>query len=80
MAETNAPEETARIEIVLLADGQLQVAMNVPSRYVFNAMMETAKQNLLGQIAQTEMRQMQEAQSRRVMAGVVLPGNLKLGR
>lgn len=50
------PPIVAKIEIVLMANGQIGYAMNVPSRYVFNAMMETAKQNMLGDLMKQEMQ------------------------
>lgn len=46
----------AKIEIVLLANGQMGFSMKVPSRYVFNAMMETAKQNGLAELYQREQQ------------------------
>lgn len=48
------PQVSARIEIVLFADGQMAYKTQVPSRFVFNAMMETAKQNAVADFIEQE--------------------------
>jgi hypothetical protein len=54
--QANGTQITAQIQITLLSNGQMQFGMNVPSRFVFNAMMETAKQNGLAQLHEAESR------------------------
>lgn len=50
----NGQQVTAKIEIVLLSNGQLGFTMSVPDRFTFNGMIETAKQSGLLHFAQKE--------------------------
>lgn len=50
----NGAQIAGRIEIILLANGQMMVKTQVPSRFIFNAMMETAKQNGLAELMAAE--------------------------
>lgn len=47
---------TARIEIALLSNGQMAFNMQVPSRFIFNAMMETGKQQGLQELMTAEQQ------------------------
>lgn len=52
----NVANVIARVEIVLFENGQLGYKHQLPSRFVFNAMMETAKQNILSELMQAEQQ------------------------
>lgn len=45
-----------RIEINLLENGQILFKTQVPSRFVFNAMMETCKQNSVADLMKAEQQ------------------------
>jgi hypothetical protein len=52
----NGMRITARIEISLLENGQMVYKTQVPNRFIFNAMMETCKQNSLADLMKGEQQ------------------------
>lgn len=57
MGETNGNVQiVAKVEIVLLSNGQMMFKKQVPTRFMFNGMMESAKQEGLAQFFQEEQQ------------------------
>jgi hypothetical protein len=50
----NGQQIVAKIEIALFANGSMGINHQLPSRYIFNGLMETAKQQILMELMARE--------------------------